>query len=146
MFNQPLLSIIYVFIIIAPAIIASQYLSKRFKNINSSNMSYKWGFYCGSQFIMISILFIILTIIDLTNEAVASDSTSILIELAISLFFAFLGIFTIKRRIWAFVILTILTINPVTWIINGIYIRNRKNEFKNENKLKKLKNSTKQYR
>lgn len=39
--------------------------------------------------------------------------------------FAPLGLLAIKRNRWAFVVLTTLSINPILWLVNGIYLKNR---------------------
>ena len=40
-----------------------------------------------------------------------------------------LGILTLRRNKWGYVLLTIISFNPLLWIINYIYISNRWKEF-----------------
>ena len=42
-----------------------------------------------------------------------------------------LGTLLHRRNRWAWIVFTILNVNPASWIINGIYLKNRWNEMKN---------------
>lgn len=46
-----------------------------------------------------------------------------------SIFFAIMHALVIRRNKWAWVAAIILQLNPILWIINGIYLRNRWTEF-----------------
>ena len=105
------------------AIPTSFYLDKRLHNRLPNVMPYKWGYYTGVMglllYCMISLLFFI---------GAAVNSSELILP---AFFFASSTVpfvFIIKRYRWAWVVGSILLFNPVSWIINFIYAKNRWNE------------------
>ena len=86
---------------------------------------FTWGFWQGTSGLILGIGSTLLgsylfVSTNKTEEAIFVFSVGILAIV--------LGIFINKRSRWAFVIHTIITINPLVWLINGIYIKNRWDE------------------
>lgn len=51
---------------------------------------------------------------------------------AYGLVFTVVGAFMYKRRRWAWLVGTLLSLNPIVYIVNIIYLKNRWNEMTNE--------------
>ncbi len=101
----------------------------------STKLPYRWGYYCGIMSLVASIAFIIVAITE------QDDPGTLVFCLCISFVYALLGIQTIRKRLWAFIVLTVLSFNPVSWTINGLYIKNRFSAYKAEIKNQSSKTS-----
>ena len=99
-------------VLIAP-IVAAFLLNRRFKRRNPDKRGYRWGYY----FSIMS--FIAGLVIGLFLEA---GVTGVIV---CGLIYAFLAWFFAQRHHWAWVTLTILSFNPIAWIINAIYLWKR---------------------
>ncbi len=91
--------------------------------------SFFWGYFMGVFNVSSSILFIVVSL----SVTVNSDNP----PLALFLFIAFVGLLglvlgylIIKRSKVALILFTVISLNPVFWIINFIYIKNRWDELK----------------
>jgi NADPH:quinone reductase-like Zn-dependent oxidoreductase len=89
-------------------------LNRRFRLRNSLKRSYRWGYYFS----------ILSFIAGIGLLGVVLDS-SVGAALACGLVYITLAWYFAQRRHWAWVALTILSFNPVVWIINAIYLRKR---------------------
>jgi drug/metabolite transporter (DMT)-like permease len=98
--------------LIVPIIIALC-LNRRFKRRNPEKRSYRWGYYFS---IMSFIAFLGLSY--LLFESVTA-------VIGFALLYAVLGWFFAQRSHWAWIALTILSFNPIAWIINAIYLWRR---------------------
>ena len=92
--------------------------------------SFFWGYFMGIFNVSSSILFIVVSL----SVTVNSDPPP---PLALFLFIAFVGLLglvlgylIIKRSKVALILFTVISLNPVFWIINFIYIKNRWDELK----------------
>jgi hypothetical protein len=99
-------------VLIVP-IIAAFALNRRFKRHNPDTRGYRWGSYFS----------IMAFIGGLLLGAFLECGFAGLIVCGI--IYATLAWFFARRRRWAWVALTILSINPIAWIINAIYLWRR---------------------
>ena len=99
-------------VLIVP-IIAAFVLNRRFKRRHPGAKGFRWGYY----FSIMS--FIGGLVIGLFMEA---GTTGVII---CGLIYALLAWFFAQRHHWAWVALTLLSFNPIAWIINAIYLRKR---------------------
>ena len=101
-----------VFVLIVP-IVAAFVLNRRFTHRHPEARGYRWGYY----FSIMS--FIAGLVLGLFMECGATG------VIVCGLIYAVLGWFFAQRRPWAWITLTILSFNPIAWIINAIYLRKR---------------------
>jgi NADPH:quinone reductase-like Zn-dependent oxidoreductase len=99
-------------VLIGP-IIAAFVLNRRFRRRNPAKRAFRWGFYFS----------IMSFIAGLTLASMLDSGLSVLIICAA--LYALLAWFFGKRHHWAWIALTILSFNPLAWIINGIYLWRR---------------------
>ena len=87
--------------------------------------SYVWGYFTGVVTIVWGIiLFIVYLSLLFLNEDIGPINTT-LFYLAFLIFYTALGYFVCSKEKWAFIILTILWINPIIWVTNYFYIKRR---------------------
>lgn len=99
-------------ILIVP-IVLSFFLNRRFKRTHPKSRSYRWGFY-------FSIMSVIGGVILGAFLEFGTFAT-----IACAVIYAVLAWFFAQRHRWAWIALTILTFNPIAWIINFFYLRRR---------------------
>ena len=99
-------------VLIVP-IIAAFVLNRRFKRRNPDKRGYRWGYYFSIM------LFIAGLVVGLFMEAGATG------VIVCGLIYGLLAWFFAQRQHWAWIVLTILSFNPIAWIINAIYLRRR---------------------
>lgn len=85
---------------------------------------YTWGYYVGWMGMLGWSAIGILQLIAASN-AYGGRSGTLVVLGVVSLVAAIAHFFIIRRNKWAWVIGIILQLNPVLWIINGIYLKNR---------------------
>ena len=87
--------------------------------------SYVWGYFTGVVTIVWGIiLFIVYLSLLFLNVDIGPVNTT-LFYLAFLIFYTALGYFVCSKEKWAFIILTILWINPIIWVTNYFYIKRR---------------------
>src|SRR6185503_9385194 len=84
---------------------------------------YKWGYYTGMGLCSAPFWFWV---------SVNASWNAVIAELFLALVYVPVGIFVVKRRRWAAVAGTLLSWNPILWVINGLYFANRWREFSAE--------------
>src|SRR5437763_5605341 len=94
-------------------IFAAVAFNRRFKQRNPGKRGYKWGYY----FSMLA--FVAGLILGLFLEWGATG------VIVCGLLYAVLAWFFAKRQHWAWITLTVLSFNPIVWIINAIYLWRR---------------------
>ena len=99
-------------IVIVPITLAI-FLNRRFKERNPEKRSYRWGYY----FSIMSFIAVLGLSYLLFESVAAVIGTTIL--------YAILAWFFAQRQHWAWITLTILSFNPIAWIINAIYLWRR---------------------
>lgn len=94
-------------------IVVALVLNRRFQRSNPGKRPYRWGNYFSIQ------------------AFIGAIALGILLEAGVGAMIAFaviygtLAWFFAQRRHWAWIALTILSLNPIAWIINSIYLRKR---------------------
>ncbi len=81
---------------------------------------YKWGYYIGYAGLIGSVLFTFFVVL---------FSTALALFLVLSIPQAIASYYIIRRKKWAWVLGTILTLNPILWIAHTFYGRNHWGEF-----------------
>ena len=99
-------------VLIVP-IIAAFALNRRFKRCYPDKRGYRWGYYFS---IMSFIAGLGLGVV------LECEATGVIV---CGLIYALLAWFFAQRHHWAWITLTILSFNPIAWIINAIYLRKR---------------------
>jgi NADPH:quinone reductase-like Zn-dependent oxidoreductase len=99
-------------VLIVP-IIAAFALNRRFKRRYPDKRGYRWGYYFSIMSFIHGLCFC---------AFLESGAMAVII---CGLIYAVLAWFFAQRHHWAWVALTILSFNPIAWIMNGIYLRKR---------------------
>lgn len=99
-------------VLIVP-IVAAFVFNRRFRERNPEKRPYRWGYYFSMMAFVGGLLLGRLLDFGLTGIIVCGVIYGVL-----AWFFA-------QRRPWAWIALTLLSFNPVAWIINAIYLRKR---------------------
>jgi NADPH:quinone reductase-like Zn-dependent oxidoreductase len=94
-------------------IIAAFALNRRFKQRNPEKRGYRWGYYFSIMSLIAGL------VLGLFLECGATG------VIVCSLIYAVLAWCFARRHHWAWVALTILSFNPIAWIINAIYLWRR---------------------
>ena len=97
-------------------------LDKRLHRIRPNFKPFVWGYY-NALGCFIAPIYGLGAITGKNPTMDASSKWQILFVLLI--IFAPLGVLALKRNRWAFVVITALSINPIVWLINGFYLKNR---------------------
>jgi len=109
-------------VLFAPFVCA-QLLNKRLQKQHPEFKSYFWGYYTACA------LFVFQPFIvagQLHNADVSMLRFWVIFSFLITLPFSVMTILRLKA---GFIALSIITLNPIIWIINGFYIKNRWDEF-----------------
>jgi NADPH:quinone reductase-like Zn-dependent oxidoreductase len=99
-------------VLIGPIFIAFA-LNRRFRQDNPEKRSYRWGYY-----------FSLISFVAVVGLGLLLD-LGIIALLVCGLIYGVLAWFFAQRRPWAWIALTILSFNPIAWIINAIYLGRR---------------------
>jgi NADPH:quinone reductase-like Zn-dependent oxidoreductase len=97
---------------IAPIVFALV-LNRKFQRANPGMRPYRWGYYFSIQSLMFGIGL---------GLMLESGVGAVIICGAI---YAILAWFFARRHRWAWITLTIASVNPIMWIINAVYLRER---------------------
>jgi NADPH:quinone reductase-like Zn-dependent oxidoreductase len=98
--------------VVAP-IAAALALNSRFQRRNPGKRPYRWGYYLSIESLLAGIA------LGIALESGAATA------IACALVYALLAWSFARRRRWAWLALTILTFNPIAWIVNAVYLRKR---------------------
>lgn len=113
--------LILVFLLsLAAPIVGAFLLDKRHRRLRPNCRPFGWGYYNALSCFLVPLLFP-----GQVDPSVAG--IAFLVALCI---YAPLGILTLRRNRWGYVVLTVFSFNPVLWVINAIYINNRWAEMK----------------
>ena len=94
-------------------IIAAFVLNRRFRERNPDKRPYRWGYYFGMMSFIGGLLLGRFLDFGLTGVIVCG------------FLYGLLAWFFAQRHRWAWIVLTILSFNPIAWIINAIYLWKR---------------------
>lgn len=122
---------LYVFAAIVGSIFAARALERRLKARLPATRPYRWGFYFGCTSLACAPVAVML-VLGMAVAAISGRWAAFIFCLAYAVvpaLDAVCGWFIIQRKRWAWVLGTVLSCNPVVWIINYIYGRNRWDEF-----------------
>ncbi len=125
-------------------------MEEELKKREPSSKPFKWGFYVGVSAKRLGIFYTIILLLgglgmmigvgaDLSegnNEMAVVWAVSGVVYLLVGIYSGFVAVaghFVIKRKKWALIVMTVLS-GPIGWLINGIYISNRWDEFGSESK------------
>ena len=97
-----------ILVVVAPILLAVA-LNRRFRRRHPDSRPYRWGYY-----------FSIVSVVGGLLLGVILESVLVCV-----LVYAVLACFFALRHRWAWLALTILSFNPIVWIINGLYLRKR---------------------
>ena len=98
--------------LIGPIVIALA-LNRRFRRDNPEKRPYRWGYY-----------FSVMSFVAVVGLALLLDF-GIMALIVCGVLYGVLAWSFAQRRHWAWIALTILSFNPIAWIINAIYLRKR---------------------
>jgi NADPH:quinone reductase-like Zn-dependent oxidoreductase len=99
-------------VLIVPIVVALV-LNRRFRQRNPGKRGYRWGYYFSVMSFIHGLGL---------GAFLECGATAVIV---CGLIYAVLAWFFAQRCHWAWITLTILSFNPVAWIINGIYLRKR---------------------
>ncbi len=99
-------------VLIGPIIIALA-LNRRFRRDNPEKRPFRWGYY-----------FSVMSFVAVVGLCLLLDC-GIICLIVCGVIYGVLAWFFAQRRHWAWIALTILSFNPIAWIINAIYLRKR---------------------
>ena len=96
------------------------------KEKNNQTKPYGWGYWFGCQGVSVSAVWVFWHIYAvLFGLPLSALAAFFFVYFAIQMICSF---FILKRKRWAWVTGTTLSLNPLVWLINGIYIKNRWSE------------------
>jgi len=99
-------------VLIGPIVIALV-LNRRFRRDNPEKRPYRWGYY-----------FSVMTFVAVLSLCLLLDC-GVICLIFCGVIYGILAWAFAQRRPWAWIALTILSFNPIAWIINAIYLRKR---------------------
>jgi NADPH:quinone reductase-like Zn-dependent oxidoreductase len=94
-------------------IVMALVLNRRFRRDNPEKRPYRWGYYFG-----------VMSFVAVVGLALLLDF-GLMALIVCGVLYAVLAWSFAQRRHWAWIALTILSFNPIAWIINAIYLRKR---------------------
>lgn len=100
-------------IVIGAPLFVALALNRRFQQRNPGKRPYRWGYYFSIESVVGGI------VLGFVLEA------GITVAIVCSVIYAVLAWFFAQRHHWAWITLTIFSFNPVAWVINFFYLRNR---------------------
>jgi hypothetical protein len=123
MADNPLygIAVICAILAIAPAFILER---RRVKRELANTQPYTWGLYQGLGALLFGVVMLV--------GGIAAGGEGFLGGLALFGLYGITGWFVVKRRRWAWVLLTVATFNPFLWIAHYVYGRNRWSEWVHE--------------
>ena len=127
-----LLSLCSFVAVVVPIAFVARALQRRLEARSPATLPYCWGFYFGCLAVAGGTLLGAIGGLATVASALAGAWKDVIFNAGVTVFCmvqAVCGWFIIRRKRWAWVIGTILSINPVVWVANAIYGRNRWKEF-----------------
>jgi NADPH:quinone reductase-like Zn-dependent oxidoreductase len=108
-----LLVLAFLAVVVGAPILAALALNRRWQRAHPGKRPFRWGYYFSVQAFVGG-----LCLATVLEGGLATWVVCIVVYGALAWFFA-------QRRRWAWVALTIVTFNPIAWIINSIYLGRR---------------------
>ena len=113
LFSPVLIMFAIVALALVVPIVAALALNRGHQRRNPGKKGYRWGYYFGLMSVLGGLL------LGMMFES------GVVAVLACGLVYAVLAWFFARRHRWAWITLTILSFNPIAWVINAIYLRKR---------------------
>jgi hypothetical protein len=102
--------------VIGLPIVLALVFNHHFQRLNPTKRPYRWGYYLSVQSLFAGI-----------GIGLQLKSGPITV-CACAGVYGVLGWFFAHRRHWAWILLTVVSLNPIAWIVNPFYLRKRWNE------------------
>jgi len=120
---------LFLVLVALPAALFSFVLEAKRKNTApATQLPFTWGYFVRVRSFLLGFYLLLAAIyLALTAEQSNAPGTSLLLFLAGV--WGIPGFYAIKRKRWAWVVTTIVSLNPVWWIANTVYGKNRWDEF-----------------
>jgi hypothetical protein len=99
-------------------------LERRRKRHGIGKLPYTWGYFVGCWLVFLGALTAAVGLLGYAGKPGVGPSA-----LVLSAVFYVPGWFVIRRHRWAWIVGSIVSLNPVWWLINHVYGRNRWDEF-----------------
>ena len=112
-FSPALILLAVVALALVVPVVAALALNRGYQKRNPGTRGYRWGYYFGLMSILGGLL------LGMMFES------GVIAVIACGVLYAVLAWFFARRRRWAWIALTILSFNPVAWVINAVYLRKR---------------------
>lgn len=106
------------------ALFVAFFLEKKRKEREPNTLPFVWGYYIASAGVMYGTLSLVLSLYGWAN-----GNREMPVYLVAALVFLLANLLLFRRSRIGWVLGTLLNFNPVWWVINAIYGRNRWNEF-----------------
>ncbi len=103
-------------------------LNKKLQDEHPESKPFFWGYYLSAGTVIGGVLYLCFSIV-MIFAARRSQQEAYAFFAIFSVFQFFIGLQSIKRKRWALATLTIFSLNPLVWLINAIYLKNRWGEF-----------------
>lgn len=118
-------------IVALPALLLALWRNKKLCERNLNAMGFKWGYFTGFRILFVAIILLPLLVLAALSGHLTEDELLGFYFLVIVVLLA-PGIFILCRHRWAWILYTVCSMNPVLWMINGTYIKNRWKELSEE--------------
>ncbi len=118
----------YILLVLVLALPISLAMGSSWASKNPDKMPFKWGYFqslCG-------ILGFIIAALALIGLFENEKDGALQFLCAIGIAYGITGIFMFRRNRWWWIVGILITLNPVLWIANGIYLSNRWREMRSQ--------------
>lgn len=105
-----------------PAFPAALFLESRRERLRIGTRPYTWAYFQGTGSLLFGSVGSIATLL---ADGWTEEPGAIAFGLLLFATYAVSGWYVVRRRRWAWVLFTVMTVNPISWIVNYIYGRNR---------------------
>lgn len=119
---------IYILFVVILALPISWNIGARWEAKNPEKLPFKWGYFQS----ICSILGIVMAVLALIGLSENENSGTLQFLSVFGIAHGIAGIFMLRRNRWWWIIGILLTLNPIFWIANGIYLSNRWREMHSE--------------
>lgn len=126
--SELVVQLLMLVVIGGPAAVIAFSMEVRRAELQPNTRPYTWGLFQGLAGLASGVVLLGIAVIAALFVPASAPETMGLALLMIT-FYSIPGYFVLKRKRWAWVVLTVASLNPLVWIINGIYGKNRWAEF-----------------
>lgn len=119
---------IYILLVVILALPISWNMGARWEAKNPGKLPFKWGYFQS----ICSILGIVMAVLALIGLSENENSGTLQFLSLFGIAHGIAGIFMLRRNRYWWIIGILLTLNPILWIANGIYLSNRWREMRSE--------------